>query len=677
MKRQSIDIILKLITPIIVSISVAILLCQSGSKRGIWTVADSLADSNEKEVYSASFSEEITPGGVDDHAPAGSSQGTIESVPQDTQTEEESTGPNLDFHSTRFHVSKFGDNSDGLSWETAWNELDQINWDVIQPGDTILLDGGRYNMTYSTQLNVKKSGLHDTPITIQRSTEAGRDGQVIIFGGRSVPLPYCNQPDYIFESDKVREIGILIDAKSWIVIDGGKWNGIIVHGHNKHGIQLTMGSDKITLKNLEIYDNGFAKHWSGGWKPESSGLFFSGTNLLFQRLIVHDNGQDALQSEGGLENFTLLQSWLYNARRHPYVDESFNYCSHTDGFQIYNGGKQSGFLIEESIIGPGLTNGLILGSISQSGRTYAVIDNLTLRDVLLTKAADNSILGYPNTQPVGWSLDHVTLDCSNTKYECLYLEGSDHEVTNSIFLGGKITLSNSEIETSNNCQWDTIGSQLGIKADPLFEDANRSDPLSLDNYMLSEDSGCVGSGSRLTSIGQLICQLDPDRVLEGLSWDASQSYTIAPFQMIQGSIHQQIETDNPSLGGRASFRFKITTPGDYLIRVLVDAPNTSSNSFFVNIDEEPTSPRMIWDIDITNGFEERIVSWRGNGTDLDNEYSPKVFELDSGTHELIFIGREHFSYIKEVSLIKARRLQNLDQTSSGIGCCKNPKEPTT
>src|SRR5205807_1143531 len=47
-----------------------------------------------------------------------------------------------------WYVSKNGNNADGLSWATAWNELNQINWSVVQPGETIQVDGGSQSMTY-------------------------------------------------------------------------------------------------------------------------------------------------------------------------------------------------------------------------------------------------------------------------------------------------------------------------------------------------------------------------------------------------------------------------------------------------------------------------------------------------------------------------------------------------
>jgi hypothetical protein len=63
---------------------------------------------------------------------------------------------------------------------------------------------------------------------------------------------------------------------------------------------------------------------------------------------------------------------------------------------------------------------------------------------------------------------------------------------------------------------------------------------------------------------------------------------------------------------------------------------------------------MIWDIDVTNGFEERIVSWRGKG-DVDNdEFKPMVFKLTAGEHKLIIVGREP-TQLKSVSIRPAAK----------------------
>jgi len=125
-----------------------------------------------------------------------------------------------------------------------------------------------------------------------------------------------------------------------------------------------------------------------------------------------------------------------------------------------------------------------------------------------------------------------------------------------------------------------------------------------------------------------------------LTLDSSSGSLSAPFVAGNGTISQPAYTSTPSAGGRAAYTFNISTAGDYVISAMVDAPNDAANSFFVNIDAEPTDPVMIWDIPLTSGMAARTVSWRGNGTPTVNQFAPKVFTLSAGTHQLIVRGRE-------------------------------------
>ena len=137
-----------------------------------------------------------------------------------------------------YYVSKTGSNADGKTWATAWNELSKINWSVVQPGDTVLLDGGATEMVYTTSLVVPKNGLSGAPITIKLAGETGRNGKAVIFGGRSIALPYCDQTSYTYQTSGVRQIGIDLGARAWIVVDGSKWRGITVYGHNAYGAEV-------------------------------------------------------------------------------------------------------------------------------------------------------------------------------------------------------------------------------------------------------------------------------------------------------------------------------------------------------------------------------------------------------------------------------------------------------
>lgn len=124
------------------------------------------------------------------------------------------------------------------------------------------------------------------------------------------------------------------------------------------------------------------------------------------------------------------------------------------------------------------------------------------------------------------------------------------------------------------------------------------------------------------------------------SFEAESGTISAPFAIAGGAISQPVDTDLVT-GGRAVYQFTVANSGSYTISAVVNAPNTSADSFFVNVDAEPADPYTVWDVaPLTSGFESRLVSWRGNGTVQANEFSPRVFTLSAGPHTLIVIGRE-------------------------------------
>lgn len=144
----------------------------------------------------------------------------------------------------------------------------------------------------------------------------------------------------------------------------------------------------------------------------------------------------------------------------------------------------------------------------------------------------------------------------------------------------------------------------------------------------------------------------PPGVLPGLSWQAEDGVIAPPFVLdaLGSNVSQPVETLDPALGGRASYRFNITTPGAYVVKSVLDAPDTGADSLFLNIDGEPVAPTMIWDVSATSGFQTRTASWRGNGTWDNNQYVPKVFNLSAGIHELIIRGREADLRLDTVSI---------------------------
>lgn len=142
--------------------------------------------------------------------------------------------------------------------------------------------------------------------------------------------------------------------------------------------------------------------------------------------------------------------------------------------------------------------------------------------------------------------------------------------------------------------------------------------------------------------------------LTGLSFDSTAGVITSPFVTNAGGYISQAVDTGVAGGGRAVYGFTITNAGNYNIMALVDAPNASADSFFVNIDSEPTDPDMIWDIaPLTAGWESRAVSWRGSGTVASPQFPQKAFNLTAGSHQLVFVGREPNVRLGRITLVPA------------------------
>lgn len=417
------------------------------------------------------------------------------------------------YSGTTYYVSKNGSNTTGLSWSGAWNELSQIAWSRIHPGDTILLDGGASSMTYTTTLTIGESGTQGHPITIARSAEPGHNGTITLFGGNTIPLPYCGQKSWTPPSGTVGD-AIDMSGQSWITIDGLTWGGIQVHGFTYKTINFSGGENNDMLSNLEVHDNGNGLQSGGVWYSEFPGIGFYGnsgsvSNLTFNYMNVHDNGEDNFQGDLSVNNLTIANSWMHYTRTFPGVpSESYNLCTHNDGLQLFGSNSGSGLTFQNDIFGPGLTNGFI---------TQPEEDNVTIENSLFLDPGSN--VTVENNAANGWKIDHVTAFAQDDN---LTLEGgSGHSVSNSVFVGGNILLSGSSFSASNNCEWNARegGGTLNAKvANPQFHTGVTSYTshtnditqypalafLQTADFSLQSGSPCAGRGAAIASIPRFL-----------------------------------------------------------------------------------------------------------------------------------------------------------------------------
>ena len=147
---------------------------------------------------------------------------------------------------------------------------------------------------------------------------------------------------------------------------------------------------------------------------------------------------------------------------------------------------------------------------------------------------------------------------------------------------------------------------------------------------------------------------------------AANSGTLTPpFIAANGIVSQNLQTSLAG-GGEATYNFTIDIPGSYVVSALLNAQTEAQNSLYINVDGEPTDPLMIWDIPVTSGFTNRTASWRGNGSPTaPPQFSPKVFTLSAGTHQLYVRGREANVQIQSFSIYPPGALLRLTMLPGG------------
>ncbi|HSU56851.1 MAG TPA: fibronectin type III domain-containing protein [Candidatus Dormibacteraeota bacterium] len=138
----------------------------------------------------------------------------------------------------------------------------------------------------------------------------------------------------------------------------------------------------------------------------------------------------------------------------------------------------------------------------------------------------------------------------------------------------------------------------------------------------------------------------------GLTFAATNGTITAPFISTNGAIYQNVQTGVAN-GGEAIYPFTLANAGNYVVSAVVNAPDGSANSFYVNIDAEPVDPFMMWSIPITSGFTNQVVSWAGTSLAGPPQFSPKIFTLAAGAHNLIIRGREANAQLQSLSIAPA------------------------
>jgi hypothetical protein len=382
-----------------------------------------------------------------------------------------------------FYVSPDGKGTTGLSWVTAWRDTSLIDWPAIPSGSKIVIDGGDsacsaspYDYQLSSPDPGVTCGMRYRPLSvgrddviIERSTAPGRDGTVVIDGGRDTPLPYCGQGSYSAAAGS--SAGIDLNGHSKVMIDGMARSGIVVRGA-RDGIVMGSGGHNA-LRNIEIFDNGYAIRHPWGYSSDGNGVLMGGMDNVYDRLLVHDNGQDEFHSDNRGYNESgsaVSNSWLGAMRENPrYAGEPFNDlqasghdpgCTHADAVQIFAPGITMNKLsFDYDVFGPGVNQGLY----PSDGGTGTTFDDVAVRNSLFLDAASSNIV--TDTRVHGWNLSYDTLFATQGGIE---IPGNgENGISHVVKYGGKAY--------GPGGSW-VVSDSIWYEGDPLPGAAVHSDP---------------------------------------------------------------------------------------------------------------------------------------------------------------------------------------------------------
>lgn len=390
-----------------------------------------------------------------------------------------------------FYVSKAAApaaNNDGCSWSHAWNDVDEIDWARVGPGDTIVIDGGASRMIYRSSLRVGSSGTPDHPIRIISSFESGRNGMVQLWG------------------DYQRKPGIDLGNQHDVVIQGHKWSAFLISGFRGDGIVTGRESDRVQLKNLAVADNGELN--SNG--AVGVGIRLQGGNCRLDQMIVHDNSAN-IEVFGfkGSTGPVINRCWIGNNRE--------EHIGISPGIRIQDvsGSPQRTSYIHDSIIGPGLSRGLVLAQKNQTMNVEnCLFINNAVSNVEKVRYQADPYTGVVNLRNITSFM--TPLNANGRAHTSIDFLEYQESVYDSIVYGGVVNVTqmpNIAHRVGGNVQFKTSGNTTFLsptQTDPRFttdvSDYDGTVPVSVlqqADFSVRPGSPATGKGSRITSLRQL------------------------------------------------------------------------------------------------------------------------------------------------------------------------------
>ncbi|MDE3068519.1 MAG: right-handed parallel beta-helix repeat-containing protein [Verrucomicrobiota bacterium] len=569
-------------------------------------------------------------------------------------------------------------------------------------GTTIMVAPGTYSdYTSGWGLHLGKSGTASNPIVLESQVRGGAiiDGQNATDRNEAIYLDGSYNVVEGFEIKNGPNGGMAVYGSGNEILDNEiDHNGSpsSTSSNGRDGIYEDQSTSGNIYEGNYIHDNGRT-----GGSNLDHGLYLCGDNDQVFNNVVIRNDSSGLQIAGystvsNMKVYNNVFAWngsdgIIVWMAMSGVDVKNNVLYHNGNYGIYfYAATGSGVVMDHNLIyGNGSGN---YSSFSNGGSTVSYTLGTTVSsDPLLANETSSGfdahlnsgspaigagynfyslfttdLAGAPRPSSGVWDLGAYVYSSSGSTGS----GGSSDTTPPTVSMtapGNGATVSGTAVGVSANAS-DNVGvASVQFKLDG----ANLGSALTATPYALTWDSTAVADGThQLTAVATdtsgnqtaaAALTVNVSNVVSSLgllTFPSTSGAISAPFYVTNNDAIVQPAYTGVSAGGQAVYTFNISAAGSYVVSALVNAPGTDNNSFFVNVDAQPTDPTMIWDIPVTSGLVSETVSWRGNGgldtnspSGFDAQYSPIVFNLTAGTHQLIIRGREGLTQLGAITIV--------------------------
>jgi hypothetical protein len=423
-----------------------------------------------------------------------------------------------------------GSSGDGTSWATAWKDTTNITWASVTAGDIIEIDGGTTRSTISPYdfsgspepgvdcgMTYSPFTIGKSSVTIRRSRVAGRNGAVVISGGRLTLLPYVNQA--VYSAANGAAAGVSDGGHNSITMDGMDRSGIIVRGCQ---IGFTLTGTGSTWRNIETFDNGIIANDTVGKGPTDTGgaVRMQGVHT-WDRCLIHDDGADGFQNTAGatvsLAGSAWTNCWIGGTRPHPRYDyrpfcdiqdtgETTVLDAHADALQIWlPQASASGLTFDYCVIGPGKNQGVYP---SDGGFAGQVFNSVSITSCLFIGINSHGFISGLACH--GWVIDHCTIFQLMGGNE---IPGNGtNTLTNCIKAGGYWLDTGTTWTASGNVWWTGDPVPGSVNANPGFASAPATGAWAPIATLYASDftpnSTYASYGSPLHTVAALMARID-------------------------------------------------------------------------------------------------------------------------------------------------------------------------